>query len=261
MHKFRVWMAPAALAGVVLSASPALASDAAKKADFGGFYVGTDIGVSLVPSVKIKDYTPADPSVIGISGVEAQTSAGVAWNFDVGFKLTEAFSIELEGGYYRNAFDGFSSGEFVVAGLGATDVIGGSGNFQQIPIFLNGKFELPLTTANAGSDGGALKLELMAGVGAVNVGANITDIAANGIPGVTATVDGNSWEFGGQLGVGLAWELNSRVNLGVGYRFMMVNSANFGTATFSDPALVGIADVQSESVFTHAIQATLSIEF
>ncbi len=66
---------------------------------------------------------------------------------------------------------------------------------------------------------------------------------------------------GGQLGVGLAWELNARVNLGVSYRFMMVNSADFGVATFSDPALVGIASVQSDSVFTHAIQATLSIEF
>ena len=248
MHQFRVWMAPAALAGVVLSASPALAQDTAKKADFGAFYIGTEIGVSFVPSVKIKDYTPADPSVFGISGVEAQTSPG-------------AFSIELEGGYYRNGFDGFSSGEFVNAGLGSTPVIGGSGNFQQIPIFLNGKFELPLTTANAGSDGGALKLELMAGFGAVNVGANISNIAAADIPGVTATVDGNSWAAGGQLGVGLAWELNARVNLGVSYRFMMVNSADFGVATFSDPALVGISNVQSDSVFTHAIQATLSIEF
>ena len=261
MHQFRVWMAPAALAGVVLCASPALAQDTAKKADFGAFYIGTEIGVSFVPSVKIKDYTPADPSVFGISGVEAQTSPGAAWNFDIGFKLTEAFSIELEGGYYRNGFDGFSSGEFVNAGLGSTPVIGGSGNFQQIPIFLNGKFELPLTTANAGSDGGALKLELMAGFGAVNVGANISNIAAADIPGVTATVDGNSWAAGGQLGVGLAWELNTRVNLGVSYRFMMVNSADFGVATFSDPALVGISNVQSDSVFTHAIQATLSIDF
>ncbi len=42
---------------------------------------------------------------------------------------------------------------------------------------------------------------------------------------------------------------------------MMVNSADFGVATFSDPALVGISNVQSDSVFTHAIQATLSIEF
>ena len=205
MHQFRVWMAPAALAGVVLSASPALAQDTAKKADFGAFYIGTEIGVSFVPSVKIKDYTPADPSVFGISGVEAQTSPGAAWNFDIGFKLTEAFSIELEGG--------------------------------------------------------ALKLELMAGFGAVNVGANISNIAAADIPGVTATVDGNSWAAGGQLGVGLAWELNTRVNLGVSYRFMMVSSADFGVATFSDPALVGISNVQSDSVFTHAIQATLSIEF
>jgi hypothetical protein len=42
---------------------------------------------------------------------------------------------------------------------------------------------------------------------------------------------------------------------------MAVGGANFGAATFSDPSLVGIADVESSSVLTHAVQARISFEF
>ena len=265
MPKFKIWMAPASVVGVVMCSSAVLADDTAvttsstKKAEFGDFYIGTDIGVSIMPSVKIKDYAPSSGE-FGISGVEADTSAGVAWNLDFGFKFNDFFAVEIETGYIRNDFDGFASGQFD-SKLGSAFIYNGDGNFAQIPLFVNGKFSIPLTKSEAGSDAGALKLELMAGVGMVNVSADISNIYAFGVPDVAATVDGNSWEFGGQVGVGLVWEMSPTIDLGLSYRFMAVSGANFGPATFSDPSLVGIADIETESVFTHAIQASLSFEF
>jgi opacity protein-like surface antigen len=122
-------------------------------------------------------------------------------------------------------------------------------------------FDIPLTKPETPGAAGGLSLKLGAGVGIVNVSADIDSISAAGVPGVTATVDGDSWELGGQAKIGLSWQLTHAIELGVEYRLMAVGGASFGTASFSDPLLVGIAEVESESVLTHAVQARLSFEF
>lgn len=226
----------------------------------GRFTLGTELGVSFLPSIKIKDYVPG-PGQFGIEGVEAAVDAGVAWNVDVGYRINDWFGVEVESGYYRNGFGGFEGGAFT-SGAGSTPIEGGDGSFTQIPLFLNAKFSVPLLERTAGSNGGTIRLDLTAGLGAVHVAADIDGIAAAGLPAAgTAAVDGGSWGFGGQFGVGVTWEVRSNVEIGLGYRLMVVEGANFGTAAFSDPTLAGVAPVETETVFTNAIQATLSIRF
>jgi opacity protein-like surface antigen len=226
-----------------------------------GIYIGTDIGVSFVSDVKIKDYVPTPGSLeFGTAGVKADVDAGVAWNIDLGYRFNETFALELESGFYRNGFGGFSAGEFQT-GIGlSTPITGGDGNFTQIPIFVNGKFDIPLVKREAGSSGG-LNLKLGGGVGVVHVGADLSDIQAVGIPGVTAAVDGGSWEFGGQFIAGLGWQLTSAIEIGLEYRLMAVTGANLGLASFNTPLLEPIADIETDSILTQAVQARISFKF
>jgi len=272
MHRFawqRSSVTSCAVGGMALVAAASVAGtvradESAAPGPLGesGLYIGTDIGVAFLSSVKIKDYAPTPGSLeFGVAGVKADTSAGLAWNINVGYRFSDMFAVELESGYYRNGFDGFSAGEFTTD-LGISAAIeGGDGDFTQIPVLVNAMFDIPLTKPETPGAAGGLSLKLGAGVGIINVSADIDSISAAGVPGVTATVDGDSWEFGGQAKIGLSWQLTHAVELGVEYRLMAVGGASFGTASFSDPLLVGIAEVESESVLTHAVQARLSFEF
>lgn len=260
----------AAVASVAVCGTSAFADDEVNTSSTTGgtatfadrFYVATDIGVSILSDVKIKDYTPTPGSFeFGVSDVEADADAGVAWNIDFGFKFNDMISIELESGFYSNSFGGFSSGEFTTdVGL-STLIVGGDGNFTQIPVFVNCAFDIPLVKPETPASAGGLSLKVGGGIGAVNVAADIDSIGAADLPGVFATVDGNSWEFGGQFKVGLAWQLTHSIELGIEYRLMAVSGANFGPASFSDPILVGIADVETETVLTQAVQARIAFEF
>jgi opacity protein-like surface antigen len=251
------------MASAMVGALSVCASAAAEEktaATSQGTYLSFDIGATFISSIDILPFTPSDPLAFGNSLISVDTENGLGLNIALGFELTESFALEFETGYYQNDFGGFTSGQFT-SGFGATDVVGGSGDFHQIPLFVNGSFDIPLRERAAGADAGAVTLDLMLGLGIVNVGAEITDIQAAGVPGVSAAIDGNSWEFGGQIGIGLGWEISSGVNIGVGYRLMAVSGADFGTATFSDPSLVGIDNVEADNFVTHSVQANLSYEF
>ncbi len=263
MDNQRTSRASAVLAGAALSLAPAaMADDAAQGGFFSKMYVDTDLGVSFLPSVSVKD-TVLSPAVdFGTRGVEADIDAGVAWTIALGFEVTEDFSLEFQTGLMRNNFGGFSAGEWVAFGVAdSLPIGGGDGDFTQIPLFVNAKYDIALTERAAGSDGGAIKLELGGGLGIVNVGADIDGIEAVGLDGVTAAIDGSSWQFGGQVMVGLAWELSSTVDFGVRYRFVAVSGADFGAAQFDTPLLTGVGSVETDSVFSHSISAMLSIEF
>jgi opacity protein-like surface antigen len=269
MDILRQTMAAAAVAGVALCASTASADDAAQGGFFSKMYVDTDLGVSFVPNVSVKD-TALSPTVdFGTAGVSADIDAGFAWNIALGVEVSESASIELQTGYTRNGFGGFTSGQWVAFGVaGGLPIGGGDGDLTQIPVFVNAKYEIPLMERTAGSDGGGLKLELGGGLGVVNVGADIDDIEAVGLGvllpgagGARASIDGSSWEFAGQLMVGLAWELSSNIDLGVRYRFVAVSGADLGVAQFNTPLLTGVGSVETDSVYSHSISAMLSIEF
>ena len=92
MDNQRTSRASAVLAGAALSLAPAaMADDAAQGGFFSKMYVDTDLGVSFLPSVSVKD-TVLSPAVdFGTRGVEADIDAGVAWTIALGFEVTEDF--------------------------------------------------------------------------------------------------------------------------------------------------------------------------
>ena len=238
--------------------------------------LGVDAGVSYIPQLRIKDVVPSGGAgglphekraAVGIGSfgsedVSVDLDAGYALNLKLGMQLNDMAAIELEAGYAHNDFAGFNSGEWTLPGV-QVGVLGGSGDLTQYPIFLNARLELPLATHGSGAAAGDMKLRLGAGIGLVGVDGHLSNIGFDDplLSGLTATVDGGSWEPGAQFMAGLAWELAPRVELGIGYRLMVVSGANLGKATFSDPTVLGLADIETEAIVTHAVQATLSFEF
>lgn len=243
-------------------------------------YVGADIGVSMVPQLRLDDLTGNDAgggvkalaaaettSAVGGSGfawqnVSADLDAGVALNLKLGMKLDDRTSVEIEAGYARNDFSGFESG-FWTLPSGNAALTGGSGELTQFPVFVNARFELPLSKRAEGSALGDMKLSLGAGIGIVSVDGSLSNIGFDdpSLSGVTASVDGSSWEPGAQFMAGLAWEIAPNIELGLGYRLMVVGGAELGRATFSDPAFTSTTELETGSITTHAVQATLSFEF
>jgi len=262
--------ASAGLATVVagLLAATAVGDDGAAEkpggvADLGGgVFLGTGFGASILSDVKIKDIAPpAGAIAFGNAGVAADVDTGLAWNIELGFRFDDTFSLSIESGLYRNGFGGFTSGEFTTDFGLSTALVGGDGDFTQIPVFVNALFDIPLVKPETPSAAGGLNLRIGGGLGLVHVGASIDSIGAADVPGVFAAVDGSSWEFGGQFKIGLAYRLSHAVELGVEYRVMAVGGANFGRATFSEPDLLGFANVETKRVLTQAVQARVSFEF
>jgi opacity protein-like surface antigen len=221
------------------------------------FYFATDVGVSLLPNIRIKDITPTATS-FGLSDVDIETDPGLAWTASFGAKLTEMIGLEVQSGYVYNSLGSIGGGEFT-SSLGNAAAQGGDGELQQVPILCNVLFDIPLTKKESGV--GELKLQVGGGVGVVYVDSSFSGVTAAGIPGVEASIDGDDWTFGYQGTVALRWGLTPNMDLGIRYRFMGTTEANFGPASFNTPLLVGVADVKAEAVFTNAIQASLEIRF
>lgn len=222
-------------------------------------YLATDVGVSLLPNIRLKDIA-AGPAIadIGISGVEIDADTGVAWTISLGAKITENFGLEVQSGYVYNDLGSVAAGSFTRVGASAP-AIGGSGDVSQVPILFNALFDIPLVEKDSGV--GELKLQLGGGVGLVYVDASISGIEAAGIPSDQVSVDGDDWTFGFQGTVAIRWSITSNIDIGVRYRFMGTTEANLGKASFNTPLLVGPDDVKAEAVYTNAIQASLEIRF
>lgn len=220
-------------------------------------YLASDVGVSLLPNIRIQDI-PAVPGGFGNSGIEVSADPGVAFSFAVGAKVTEQIGIEIQSGYVYNNLGPIDGGVFTSA-LGSTPAQNGDGWIQQVPVLFNVLFDAPIIKKESGL--GELTLQVGGGIGLVYVDGYLNGVTAAAIPGASATVSGNDWTFGFQGTLALRWGITENIDLGVRYRFMGTTEANFGPSTFNTPLIVSTADVVAEAVYTNAIQASLEIRF
>ncbi len=143
--------------------------------------------------------------------------------------------------------------------------MGGSGDITQIPVFVNAMFDFELMPTSSVTHHGALGLQLGAGVGVVNVGADLSNIATDdpGLVGATAAINGNDWVIGFQASVGLSYQFAQNFDIGIRYRFMVVGEADFGVATFTGAPvpLVGTSSLKAESIMTNSILASFTLRF
>lgn len=222
---------------------------------FDEMYLLADVGVAIPQDANIKNIASTTTSS-GLSGAKISLNTGMRFDVGLGYNLTDWLAVEVASGLIWNSVDRVEGTILDTTGglLGANlPLSGGSGDVYNVPIMFNGQVRLPV-----GKD---LKLLLGGGIGAVWSDASVNSITTTAIPGLQASVSGNSWAFAYQANVGLEWELAKNLALGVRYAFLGTTETNYGPASFNTSSLVGVADIKADAIYTHSILATLKLEF
>lgn len=213
------------------------------------FFFATDLGVSLLPRLRIRD-VPATAVTAGVSGAEVSTDPGIAWTAALGVKLNERFGIEMQSGYLYNGLGNVAEGRLVVP-TGSLALAGGDGWIQQIPVLFNGTYDLTLVTKDSGI--GELKLQLGAGLGPVFVEGKLGGVTTAVPSPISLETEGSDWALGFQGTVAVRWSISPDMDLGFRYRFMGTTEASIGR--------VGASDIAIEAVYTNAIMGSFEIRF
>lgn len=227
-------------------------SGAGKTAISDYLYLMGDVGVTLTQDVNMKN-------TLGLTGVQFGLDTGMRFDLGVGYDVTSWFSVEATAGLIWNSVDSVSgtvtdtTGGFIGGDL---PLSGGSGNIYNIPIMFNGKFRIPIT-----KDANSPEIVLGGGIGALWSDADINSVTTAAVPGLEASVSGNSWAFAYQATAGVDWKLGNNLHLGIAYAFLGTTELNYGKTNFNTTQLVGTADVKADALYTHSILATLRYEF
>jgi hypothetical protein len=220
-------------------------------------YVATDFGVSLVPDVKTRSI-PTAAGAFGLSELDIDMEVGIDWSVELGLRLSEQWSVELQSGYVYNRIRGVGSGEFTAPPFPSEPVAGGEGHFGQVPILVNAVWDIPILERESGL--GSLTLQLGGGVGTVYVQGEVSAEGTGSLAGLEINADGGDWTFGYQGTAALLWGIAPNVEIGIRYRFMGTTAADLGPITDSAGVLAP-GNLETEAVFTNAIQASLAIRF
>jgi len=233
-------------------------------------YIGTSLGAAFLPKLKISDEFETE-AAYGLSDAGLDTDIGAAFTIALGIHATENFSLEVQTGLTWVGFGG-ASGELSYLQRTAGDptpsfdatLSGGTGSFLQVPVMANATWRIPLTKRAPGTDDTSIGLILGGGFGAINTGADISDITVapttGVVPAYTMSINGNGWSWAAQARVGLDIALSSRVSLGLEYRLIGLNEADLGSAEFSED-LDRFSDITIETFIEQTISATLEFRF
>ena len=217
-----------------------------------------DVGVEMTQDVNIGNISSTSNST-GLNGAQLKLNTGMRFDLGVGYDVTSWFSVEATAGLIWNSVDSVSgtvtdtTGGFIGGDL---PLSGGSGNIYNIPIMFNGKFRIPIT-----KEANSPEIVLGGGIGALWSDADINSITTANIPGLEASVTGNSWAFAYQATAGVDWKLGNNLHLGIAYAFLGTTELNYGKTSFNTNLVVGVADVKADALYTHSILATLRYEF
>ena len=231
-------------------------------------YIGTSLGAAFLPKLKVSDEFETE-AAYGLSDVGLSTDVGAAFNISLGIHATENLSLEIQTGLTWVGFGG-ASGELSFLPIGSSPpsfdaaLSGGSGSILQVPVMANATWRIPLSKRAPGTDDMSVGLILGGGFGAINNGADISDITVapigGAVPNYTMSINGNGWSWAAQARVGLDIALSSRVSLGIEYRLIGLNEADLGTADFSED-LDRFTDITIETFIEQTISATLEFRF
>ncbi|RXG93956.1 MULTISPECIES: outer membrane protein [Bradyrhizobium] len=210
-------------ADMPIAAPPPMYAPPAPPADFGGWYLRGDIGIS---NQKVKQLNPSfiDP---GISIASTQglgfDSAGI-FGLGAGYKFNNWFRADVTGEYRSSA------------NLHGLQVI----NFNGVPAFTDeyhGSKSEWLILANAYVDLGTwwcVTPFIGAGVGASrNTISNFQDINTP-LGGAAFASNASQWNFAWAAHAGLAYKVNPSLTLELAYRYVDLGDAVTGTLTSFD---------------------------
>ncbi len=246
-------------------------------------YFTTDVGLNLVPDIKIKDldFVPTvgffrGQNLISLTDLKQSTDLGVRWDIGIGYELTDNFRIQMETGILDNSFHTIHGsievlGARVASGNLADAFLVETGSLTQVPIMFAGIYEFDLGDGNR-TDKSALagwrfSPYIGGGIGTVYIDSDAKLEAGAGLPVLFATnqlnIGGNDWVFGYQAMAGIEYEITNNWFFSISYRFLGLTEADFGPLTGAGATALAVEriDVETEAVYNHSLQFGLRIEF
>jgi opacity protein-like surface antigen len=204
--------------------------------ELSGFYVGPEIGVAFQQDVKLQNVNYAErilgTSYEGTAGGSLTMSAGIRFNFPIGYQPVDWFAIEFAPGIIWNKMSSWnlevngsatnSSGSISGQLNAPIDVEGG---YFQVPLVVNFIFKIPTDSPWVPYIGG--------GIGASYTYMNWTRLSYGGISQDISNVDGSCWSLAYQGIAGLDYKITDEVSLGLKYIFTGTGNQNFG-GSFQD---------------------------
>jgi opacity protein-like surface antigen len=204
--------------------------------ELSGFYVGPEIGAAFQQDVKLQNVNYAErilgTSYEGTAGGSLTMSAGIRFNFPIGYQPVDWFAIEFAPGIIWNKMSSWnlevngsaenSSGSISGQLNAPIDVEGG---YFQVPLVVNFIFKIPTDSPWVPYIGG--------GIGASYTYMNWTRLSYGGISQDISNVDGSCWSLAYQGIAGLDYKITDEVSLGLKYIFTGTGNQNFG-GSFQD---------------------------
>ena len=92
------------------------------------------------------------------------------------------------------------------------------------------------------------------------VGAGAGGLVGGAVTGLEMSADGSGWAFGYQGTIALLWSLSTDIDVGIRYRFMGTTGVDLGPISEASGVLAA-GNLETDAVFTNAVQASLSIRF
>lgn len=217
---------------LLLAGTTAIVSTPAQARE-GQFYAGIDGGIILEEQVDV-DLADTDPQT---NAAFADTNIGIDADIVVGYDFG-GFRLEAEGGYKRASYDSLTVvNPAIVPGVTVPvgTVVENEDDLSVFSGMINGIVEF-------GPDDG---LQLFAGGG---VGFASVDLPVE-VAGVGTIIDDSSTDFAWQLIGGLRFPVSDRIDLGLKYRYFVVDEFEFDN-TAGTPLEV---DFQTHSVMASVL--------
>lgn len=199
-----------------------------------GLYLHADAGPAFLESAPVRSrtvkYSPFGPITTLYRG-HSESETDIRADLSVGYHLTKRFAIEAEAGAIWNPTD--KSYNY----------------FYQIPVMLNGIYQIPLSQSwNA---------YLGAGAGAV---ISRTHFFHRDPAFATPFVfDDSDWSAGYQAEAGIKYALSRHADIDLGYKFLGVAQYNYNFPNFQ--AAIGSQKTTINDLFTHSVLLSLAWRF
>lgn len=188
-----------------------------------GFYVGTELGGTVVPTVDSG------------SGYSVDFNPGIRFDIPLGYRVNEWFSLEFAPGFMWNSLSSLNDTQGSNAGTSYS--IGG--NLWQVPLLVNFILTIPTNSKWEPFFGG--------GVGGIFSNLTINEILEDDIP----QQSGTSWTLGYSAIAGLNYHLSRDISFGFNYKFTGTGTQNWG----------GDFDGLSTNIYTHSASLSATFRF
>jgi opacity protein-like surface antigen len=196
-------------------------------------YLHADIGPAFVQSAPTRTRNVTESNLGGFATVQRgrfESDTEIRADLSVGYNLTKSFALEAEAGAIWNPTDKSDS------------------YFYQIPVMLNGIYQIPLSDS--------WKVYVGAGAGAVI--SRIHGFNRDEAFHTPITVDDSDWSAGYQAEAGIKYAVSRHVDIDLGYKFLGVAQYNYRFRHVGD---IIQQDITVNDLFTHSVQLSLTLRF